>query len=180
MAEEISIIRAVLDGDIESFKELVLRYEKPVIRMVKNIIDDHHICEDVAQDVFFDVYRKLSSYDPARGSFLTWVFTIARNKSLNVLKKKRCLAINGVPGEINSSCPTDSLMQQEFFEQLDQGLRSLPPKQKTAFVLAEFEKLPYEQIAQIEGVRIGTIKSRINRAKAKLRIVLKRVKGNES
>jgi len=180
MADEISIIRAVLDGDVESFRDLVRRYEKPVIKMVKNIIDDHHICEDIAQDVFFDVYKKLNSYDPARGSFLTWVFTIARNKSLNVLKKKRCLTINGVPGEINSSCPTDSLMQREFFEQLDEALRNLPFKQKTAFVLAEFEELPYEQIAQIEGVRIGTIKSRINRAKCKLRIALKRVEGNKS
>ncbi len=48
MTDEISIIKAVLDGDIESFRELVQRYEKPVIRMIKNIIDDHHVCEDIA------------------------------------------------------------------------------------------------------------------------------------
>lgn len=179
MADEISIIRAVLDGDVESFRDLVQRYEKPIIRIVKNIISDHHFCEDIAQDVFFDAYRKLGSYDAARGSFSTWLFTIARNKSLNTLKKKRLYSIENVPEKSNLSCPADSLAEVDFFEQLDEALSNLPFKQKTAFVLAEFEKLPYEQIAQIEGVRLGTIKSRINRAKEKLRLALKRVEGNE-
>ena len=66
MIEEISIIRDVLNGDIESFRLLVQRYQGPVIRMIKNVIDDHHICEDIAQDVFFTAYKKLSSFDPDR------------------------------------------------------------------------------------------------------------------
>lgn len=173
MIEEISTIRAVLDGDVDSFRLLVQRYQGPVIRMIKNIINDHHICEDIAQDVFLVAYKKLSSFDPARSSFSTWLFTIARNKSLNTLKKKRALSMNNLPENPDSSIPADSLTQKEFFDRLDQVLQNLPAKQKTAFILAEFEKLPYEQIAQIEGVRIGTIKSRINRAKKKLRSALK-------
>jgi len=173
MTDEISIIKAVLDGDIESFRELVQRYEKPVIGMIKNIIDDHHVCEDIAQDVFLTAYRKIKSYDPARSNFSTWLFTIAKNKSLNVVKKKRPSSISSLPEKSDTSGPTDTLIQQEFFDRLDKALQNLPGKQKTAFVLAEFEKLPYEQIAQIEGVRIGTIKSRINRAKTKLRSALK-------
>ena len=78
-----------------------------------------------------------------------------------------------LPENPDSFTSTDSLVKQEFFDRLDQILQTLPAKQKTAFVLAEFEKLPYEQIAQIEGVRIGTIKSRINRAKKKLRLALR-------
>lgn len=173
MIEEISIIRAVLDGDIDSFRLLVQRYKGPVIRMIKNIIDDHHICEDIAQDVFFTAYKKLSSFDSDRSSFSTWLFTIARNKSINAAKKRRVLSVSNLPEDPNSSIPVNNLEQQEFFDRLDQVLRTLPTKLKTAFVLAEFEKLPYEQIAQIEGVRISTIKSRINRAKKKLRLALK-------
>lgn len=179
MAEEISIIRAVLDGDVESFRLLVQRYQGPVIRMIKNIINDHHICEDIAQDVFFTAYKKLSSFDPARSSFSTWLFTIAKNKSINAAKKKRSLTMSNLPENPDSAIPADSLTQQEFFDRLDQGLQMLPTKQKTAFVLAEFEKLSYEQIAQIEGVRIGTIKSRINRAKIKLRSALKDFKDDD-
>ncbi len=173
MTDEISVIKAVLEGDVESFRLLVQRYEKPVISMIKNLIDDRHICEDIAQDVFFTAYRKINSYDPARSSFSTWLFTIARNKSLNFVKKKRPSSMSNSPEKPDTSSPTDILVQQEFFDRLDMALRNLPAKQKTAFVLAELEKLPYEQIAQIEGVRMGTVKSRINRAKKKLRSALK-------
>ena len=173
MAEEISIIRAVLEGQVESFRELVQRYEKPVIGMIKNIINDRVDCEDIAQDVFLTAYRKLSSYGPARGSFSTWLFTIARNKGINAAKKKKITSINNLPENSDPSAPADKLTQQEFFGRLDKAMQNLPVKQKTAFIMAEFEELPYEQIAQIEGVRIGTIKSRINRAKARLRLALK-------
>lgn len=178
MIEEISIIRAVLGGDVDSFRLLVQRYQMPVIKMIKNLINDHHICEDIAQDVFLIAYKKLANFDPARGSFSTWLFTIARNKSLNALKKKRPLSMSNLPENSDSPVFSNSLTQKEFFDRLDQVLQTIPTKQKTAFVLAEFEKLPYGDIAQIEGVRIGTIKSRINRAKKKLRSALKGLDGD--
>ncbi|MHC4196147.1 MAG: RNA polymerase sigma factor [Planctomycetota bacterium] len=134
MIEEISIIGAVLDGDIESFRLLVQRYQGPIIRMIKNIIDDHHICEDIAQDVFLTAYKKLSSFDPDRSSFSTWLFTIARNKSLNMAKKKRALSMSNLPENSNQSPAGDNLTQIEFFSLLDQALETLPTKQKTAFV----------------------------------------------
>ena len=116
MIEEISIIRDVLDGDIKSFRLLVQRYQGPVIRMIKNIIDDHHICEDIAQDVFFTAYKKLSSFDPDRSSFSTWLFTIARNKSINAAKKKIIPSVSNLPENPDSSVPVNSLERQEFFD----------------------------------------------------------------
>ncbi len=142
MVEEISIIKAVLDGDIESFRLLVQRYQGPVIRMIKNIIDDHHICEDIAQDVFFTAYKKLSSFDPDRSSFSTWLFTIARNKSINAAKKKRTVSISNLPENSDSSTPANSLAQQEFFDRLDRVLQTLPTKLKTAFVLLIRKSMP--------------------------------------
>ncbi len=179
MTDEISIIRVVLDGDIDSFRLLVQRYQGPVIRMIKNIIDDHHVCEDIAQDVFLTAYKKLSSFDPDRSSFSTWLFTIARNKSINEAKKKRTLSMSNLPENPVSSTPADSLEQQEFFDRLDHVLRTLPAKQKTAFVLAEFENLTYQEIAQIERTKIGTIKSRINRAKNKLARAIRSYDGDK-
>ena len=178
MSDELRIIRDVLEGDVDSFRLLVERYQRPVIRMIRNIIEDYHVCEDIGQDVFLTAYEKLASFDPSRSNFSTWLFTIARNKSINAIKKKKLLSISNLPENSDSSRPADSLTQKEFFDQLDRVLQDLPAKQKTAFVLAEFEKLPYEQIAQIEGVRIGTIKSRINRAKDKLRSALKNFEEN--
>jgi RNA polymerase sigma-70 factor (ECF subfamily) len=172
MTQETDVIRQILEGDTESFRLLLARYERPVVRMVRNITDCAESCEDIAQDVFFTAYQKLASFDPARSSFSTWLFTIARNKSLNMLKKKRTVSMSELPEKADSRNPSDSVAQQEFFDKLDRQLQALPSRQRRAFVLAEFEKLPYEQIAQIEGAKIGTIKSRINRAKAKLRSAL--------
>ena len=177
MADEIEIIRSVLAGDADSFRLLVQRYHRPVIRMIRNIVNDNHICEDIAQDVFLAAYRKLGSFDVARSSFSTWLFTIARNRSINALRRMRRVSLESVSDSGDSSQPPDALAQKEFFSRLDKALQRLGVRQRTAFVLAEFEALRYEEIAQIEGVRIGTIKSRINRAKKKLRLALEDAEG---
>ena len=178
MIKETDVIHQVLNGDVDSFRLLVQRYQRPVISMIKNIINDQHMCEDVAQDVFLTTYKKLASFDPARSNFSTWLFTITRNKSLNVLKKKRAPSTSQLPEKADSRNPSDELDEKELFDELDKILQTIPARQKTAFVLAEFEKLSYAEIAQIEGVRIGTIKSRINRAKRKLRSALEDLDGD--
>lgn len=178
MIEDTGIIRAVLEGDTESFRLLVQRYQKPIIRMTANLINDRHICEDVAQEVFLAAYKKLPSFDPARGSFSTWLFTIAKNKSINAMKKRRIPSVSNPPENPDFHEPADSLNRDELFVKLDRALNSLNPGHKRALVMAEFENLPYEQIAQIEGVRIGTIKSRINRAKNRLRSALDGIDGD--
>lgn len=178
MIEETGFIKAVLEGDTESFRLLIQRYQKPVIRMIANLINDRHICEDIAQEVFLAAYKKLPSFDPARSSFSTWLFTIARNKSINAMKKRKILSVSNPPENPDFSEPADSLIRNELFVKLDQALMSLSPKYKRALILAEFENLSYEQIAQIEGIRIGTVKSRINRAKNRLRSALESIDGD--
>lgn len=174
---ETDVIVRVLNGEVDSFRLLVERYQKPIIRFVRNVVDDSHICEDIAQEVFLTAYRMLGSFDPDRSEFSTWLFTIARNKSLNVLKKKKPLSMPRLPERTSPVNPADVLSQKEFFDELDRALQELPATQKTAFVLAELEQLSHAEIAQIEGVRIGTVKSRINRAKSKLQSALKNLDG---
>ncbi len=176
MVDEEIIIKEILSGNTESFKVLVQRYERPVISMVKNLIGDFHECEDIAQDVFLEVYNKLGSFNAEKGKFSTWLFTIARNKSINILKKKRPVITDEFPELPATNTPIEELTEKEIFELLDKVLQTLSTEHKTAFVLAEFENLSYEEIAQIEGIKTGTVKSRINRAKEKLR---KAVKGIE-
>lgn len=178
MTQETEIIRQVLKGDIESFRLLLARYEKPVIRMIRNITYDKESCEDIAQEVFLSAYKKLSSFDPNLSSFSTWLFTMARNKSLNALKKTKPLSMSELPEKSNPHNPSDDMVRKEFYDRLDKTLQALPSRQRRAFVLAEFEKLPYDQIAQIEGTRLGTIKSRINRAKMRLRTALEEFAGD--
>ena len=125
------------------------------------------------------VYQKLSTFDPMRCRFSTWLFTIARNKSINYLRKKKptvSLENQEITGSKNAE---DSIDNVEFFHRMDHALNQLPPRQKRAFMLAEFENLPYDQIAQIECVSIGTVRSRIHRAKKKLKKMLKQIPGEQ-
>ncbi len=179
MTTEEQMIQEVLDGKTESFRWIIERYQRPVLQMISNFIGDRHAAEDVAQEVFMAAYQKLSSFDPMLCRFSTWLFTITRNKSINYLRKKRTISVDSkmIESAVNSR---DLLEEREFFQQMDVALNRLPKGQKRAFVLAEFENLPYDQIAQIECVSIGTVKSRIHRAKKKLRKALKSKTGEKS
>ena len=168
MDNELDVIRRVIAGDTELFRLILQRYRSAVISMVGRLVNDRHLCEDVAQETFLSAYKNLRKYDSTRSEFSTWLFTIARNKSINVLKKKKPLPVETVPEKLDLSEPSGALEEKEMFARLDRALADLPVHQKTAFVMAELEGISYQQIAQIEGVRLGTVKSRINRAKARL------------
>lgn len=174
MTEELDVIRRVLNGDTESFRKLVERYAGPVVRMIRNITGDSHTCEDLAQEVFLAAYVKLRTFDPDRSRFSTWLFTIARNKSINAAKRRKPLGLADVPERTDGRSPEEAAVGGELLAALDDALLGLPVNQRTAFVLAEFEQLPYETVAQIEGVRIGTVKSRVNRARNRLKEALNR------
>ena len=174
MAEETDIIQRVLRGDPAAFKLLVERYQKRVIRMARSITGDGDTCEDLAQEVFLAAYSSLRRFDPARSRFSTWLFTIARNKSLNALKKRRPRVLGTLPEPVDDGKPYEDAARRELFAKLDRALVSLPASQRRAFVLVQFEGLAYEEAAQIEATRVGTIKSRVNRAKARLADALTR------
>jgi len=167
-----SVIKKVLSGNRRCFEELIKKYENRVFRFALNLINDSHLCEDVAQDVFFTAYKKLLSFDPARSSFSTWLFTITRNKSINVLKKKKPTHLSEMPDTAYNNNPEKILEHNELMRLLDSALDRLPLKLKTAFILAEMEGLPYVEIARIEKTKLGTIKSRISRAKDRLKKIL--------
>lgn len=177
MTHEEQMIQDVLNGKTDSFRWIIERYQRPVFQVVSNLIGDRHAAEDITQDVFLTVYQKLSSYDPMRSRFSTWLFTIARNKSINVIRKRK-LEISIAPHVMALAEHQKERADDEFFQQMDAVLNQLPPRQKQSFILAEFENLPYDEIAQIECVSIGTVKSRIHRAKKKLQKALKDMSGD--
>jgi RNA polymerase sigma-70 factor (ECF subfamily) len=165
-------IRRVLGGDVQAFRPIVDRYQRPVFRVVSSLLLDAAEAEDVTQDVFLTAYTRLADYDSRRARFTTWLFVIARNKCLNVLNRRRPGVLSDGPEPLDPRGPDESLDRQEWFRRFDAALAALPIDQRTAFVLAEIEEMPYDEIARIENVALGTVKSRIARAKEKLRRLL--------
>jgi RNA polymerase sigma-70 factor, ECF subfamily len=169
-------IERVLAGDINCFGLLVDQYQKKVLGMIYNMTRDHHLSEDLGQEVFMDVYRSLANFDSARSRFSTWLYRIAHNKTLNAIGKRRPLFVPEVPEQAVESNAERDTVADEFRDEFDRILDHLPLKQKAAFVWAEIEQLSYQEIAEIEGVSLGTIKSRISRARQTIQQALKRRK----
>lgn len=172
MDEDAILIQRVVNGDAGAFRPLVERYQRPVLRFIANILGDRHLSEDIGQEVFLAAYRALGSFDPARSRFVTWLFTIARNRTITAMQKRPVQYVAEVPDCPAAGGPDDDAERAELYGALDRALAGLPFEQRTAFVLAEFEELTYEEIAKVERTRVGTVRSRISRAKEKLRQVL--------
>ena len=172
MQDERETVSRVLRGDSEAFRQIVERYQGPVLSFVRHLLLDREDALELAQEVFLTAFAKLSRFDPACSRLSTWLFTIAKNKTINANKKKRPRAISAFPEQESPSAASDGLVLGEMFVTLDVALRSLPDRQRRAFVLSQIEQLPYEEIAQTEGTRVGTIKSRVNRARQKLQASL--------
>ena len=173
VTEEETIIERVLNGELEAFAELIEMYQEPLMRMTYQFLHDREGSRDLVQDVFVAVYQNLPSYDPARSRFSTWIYTVARNRCKNALRKKRPVVMSEPPEQPDEETPVAQARKREVFQALDKALEALPGGMKRVFVLSEMEGLPQSEIARIEGVSVGTVKSRLNRAKGRLQELLK-------
>ena len=169
--EDRELVRRVLVGQTDDFRMLVERHQQPIYRFAFGLLGNCEEAEDVAQEVFLAAFVNLSGYDSSRAMFSTWLFTIARNRCINLLKQRRPIEHNELDA-IGDVTVADPVVKQELSGQLDLALAALPVEQRSAFVLAEIEELPYAQIARIERTSLGTVKSRIHRAKQRLQSLL--------
>jgi RNA polymerase sigma-70 factor (ECF subfamily) len=172
--EDRELVRRVLAGQTDDFRALVERHQQSIFRFAAGLLGNREEAEDVTQETFLAAFANLSGYDSSRAAFSTWLFTIARNRCINSLKRSRPTALDE-PDSLAHRTSTDPIVSQELSQQLDRALAALPVEQRSAFVLAEIEELPYAEIARIERTSVGTVKSRIHRAKQRLQSLLEPV-----
>jgi RNA polymerase sigma-70 factor (ECF subfamily) len=168
------LVRRVLAGQTDDFRVLVDRHQQSVFRFASRLVGNREEAQDVTQEAFLAAFANLSGYDCSRAAFSTWLFTIARNRCINLLKQRRPIALDA-PDSIGDVASADPIVSQEHSQQLDRALAALPVEQRSAFVLAEIEELPYAEIARIERTSVGAVKSRIHRAKQRLQSLLEPV-----
>jgi RNA polymerase sigma-70 factor, ECF subfamily len=144
MNDDLDAIRRVLAADVESFRRLVERYQRPLLTLIRNLTPPDTDHEGVAQEVFLAAFRSLASFDPKRSAFSTWLFTIARNRCRNELARRRPVVGAELPDVVDLRSPERAASEAELFRQLDAALGALPFEQRSAFVLAHLQGLSYE------------------------------------
>jgi RNA polymerase sigma-70 factor (ECF subfamily) len=167
-------IRAVLEGNREAFRVLVERYSPMARAFAGRLLGHTQDAEDVCQEAFVAAFRFLSRFDRSAGAFSTWLLTIVRHRSINHVERRRPPPTQAGCGEIavETRSPLDAAAASEMERKIDGALAKLPIEQRSAFVLVEMSALSVAEAAAVEGVPVGTIKSRASRARLRLRQLL--------
>lgn len=164
------MLRVARDQDETSFAELFAHFAPRVKAFLIKSGTDAALAEECAQDVMATVWHKARLFDPARASVATWIFTIARNRRIDALRKSRRPEPEDLPwGAEPEPDQVDVLVLQQETEKLGVALAALPETQRALIEQAYFGDLSHGEIARITGLPLGTIKSRIRLALDKLR-----------
>ncbi|HTY37886.1 MAG TPA: sigma-70 family RNA polymerase sigma factor [Bacteroidota bacterium] len=171
------LITLVQQGEQGAYRILVERYQERIRNLIYSIFHDNQIVDDLSQDVFIKAYEALSQFR-FQSSFYTWLYRIAVNKSRDELRKRkvrRWFSLQTMLDTADKELSSKIVVEQhdnELQELLAAGLKTLPEKYRIAIILKDVDGLSYEEIAEIMECEIGTVKSRLSRARAMLRKVL--------
>jgi len=172
------LVDAYLSGADRSFDALVERYQSRLLNFIYRIVGDRERAEDLVQEVFIRVYRHLGRFDRSK-KFSTWIYTIASNLAKNELRNRARSPLvlftsmtRGVDGEERPvefedarARPDDEFRRRQTRELVEASVARLPAHHREVFVLRELEGRSYEEIAEITRCNLGTVKSRLNRAR---------------
>jgi RNA polymerase sigma-70 factor (ECF subfamily) len=168
------LIHRILNGDEVALGMLYDRHGGRVYSVAKHILQDDGAAEEVLQDIFHQLWRNAANFDSARGSLTGWLLVMARNRSIDRLRRRT----PGVEVEVAVTLPASALdietftVRNEMTGRVRAALQSLPEAQRQAMELAYFEGLTQSEIAKRTGDPLGTVKTRLRTALASLRAEL--------
>ncbi|MEI7556153.1 sigma-70 family RNA polymerase sigma factor [Candidatus Chlorohelix sp.] len=185
-AGEDGLVILAQQGDLPAFNQLVALYEQRIFNLAYRLLGDRESAADATQDTFFQAYRALAQY--RGGSFKSWLLRIVTNISYDRLRTRRRRPTSSLDELVNEaeeiggsaialledvdSDPSDKYLQRETMDELSRALDKLPPEQKLVIVLSDVQGMSYEEIATITRTSLGTVKSRLNRGRTKIRELL--------
>jgi RNA polymerase sigma-70 factor (ECF subfamily) len=161
---------------VPTWDEIVDQHSARVYRLAYRLTGNPHDAEDLTQEVFVRVFRSLDTYTP--GTFEGWLHRITTNLFLDGARRKQRIRFDGLSDEradrltSESPSPDSAYADQRFDDDVERALATLPPDFRAAVVLCDVEALSYEEIAEILGAKLGTVRSRIHRGRAMLRSAL--------
>ena len=181
LSDEI-LIKKFQEGDVGAYNQLVNRFKDRLLNFIYRFVNDLDLAEDLVQDTLLKLYTHKDSYQEI-AKFSTWLYTIAANLARTELRKKKrrkTFSVTELSREdrefiiVSSDVdPSEDLSSQNFEKSVQMALAELPDDFKTIIILRDIQELSYDEISKIVELPLGTVKSRINRARLKLYECLK-------
>ena len=175
--DESDLIGRFKKGDLSAFEGLVRRYQDRVYNLCRYMLQDPRDAQDAAQDVFLKAYKALKNFRPD-SSFYTWIYRITVTTCLDYRRKARREVLRREP--LTEDLPSNEPFPEQIYESVEiagsvqLALKKLQGKLRAAIVLREMEGLSYEEIAEVLHISLGSVRSRISRAREELRRLLKK------
>lgn len=172
------LVKNYLEGNDKAFEELVKKYLKPIYNFLYRMAGDRQTAEDLAQDTFFKAWKNLRRFDQDR-NFKTWLFTVAKNTAFDFFKKKKGLPfstftddegknwLENMAGE--NILPDEILAREDITKELEEKLKEIPEYYRIILLLRYKEDFSLREITEILGEPYNTVKSRHQRALARLK-----------
>ena len=184
MPTDAELVAGSLRGSDEAFRDLVVRFERPVYALILRMVRDPETAEDLAQEVFVKAYRHLGSYDPRR-KFASWLFKVAHNTTIDHLRRAELdtvplaaendeggglLAVLADPG---AESPAAAAERRDMARALERAIAGLRPEYREAVVLRYVEGLAYQEICDVLRLPEGTVKTNLHRARKELAVAMR-------
>jgi len=177
--DERALVVAARQGDVEAFNQLILIYQGMVYNLAYRILGDPDAAADATQEAFLSAFRAIRKF--RGGSFKAWLLRIVTNACYDQLRLKQrrpTVSLDALPAAGSAvappptgaeETPEEHALRQELARVIQAGIQTLPPEQRVTLVLSDVQGLSYQEIAEVTRTSLGTVKSRLSRARAKLR-----------
>jgi RNA polymerase sigma-70 factor (ECF subfamily) len=173
---DFELIKCFIDGDESAFNQLAVKYQEKIYWHARRMTGNHLDADEVVQDVLIVMYNKLKTFE-FKSSLYTWIYTITNTRSINYLKKKDLRKFFNLDDIINKNFEQkdviDDIESKQKVEEIEKALQKLPVKQREVFIMRNFDELSYEEISQITGKNVGTLKANHFHALNKIKEIVK-------